>query len=127
MSAIITISGRLTAEPTLRFSQSGNAVASFTVAHTERKYDKSTNQWVDDGDTLFLDVTAFSGLGEGAAETLKKGDMVTVTGKLRQRNWEKDGQKRVNIYVLADQIGSSVRARKGAGSAVSQQPAELPW
>lgn len=112
MSATTTIVGRLTRDPELRFSQSGKAVASFTVARNDRRYDKSTGQWADSGETLFLTCTAFSALAEGAAENLKKGDSVIVVGKLQQRSYEKDGQKRVVVELLADAVGADVKARK---------------
>jgi single-strand DNA-binding protein len=111
MSAVATISGRLTAVPQLRFIPSGDAVASFTVAHSRRKFDKATNTWSDDGEPLFLNVTAWKQLGEGAAEKLEKGDFVTVTGELQQRSWEKDGQKHTRIELIAKEIGLTVRAR----------------
>lgn len=123
--ASVTISGRLTADPQLRFIPSGDAVASFTVAYSKRKFDKATNTWADDGEPLFLNVTAWRQLGEGAAEQLKKGDAVIVNGTLRQRSWEKDGQKRSTIECVADEVGISVRARKSASVATApvQEPA----
>lgn len=112
--ASMSISGRLTADPQLRFTPNGDAVASFTVAHSRRKYDKSTGQWVDDGETLFMPVTAWRLLAEGAADQLRKGDAVVVVGTVKQNNWEKDGQKHSRVELVAEDIGSSVRARKRA-------------
>lgn len=117
----MTISGRLTADPQLRFIPSGDAVASFTVAQNDRRYDKATNQWVD-GEALFLKVEAWRQLGEGAAEQLRKGDAVVVVGTLKPDNWEKDGQKRIGFKLVAEDIGASVRARKRAEEA-AQEPA----
>lgn len=116
-----TISGRLTADPQLRFIPSGDAVATFTVAQNDRKYDKATNSWVD-GETLFIKVDAWRQLGEGAAERLAKGDLVVVTGTLKPESWEKDGQKRTSIKLVADEIGVSVRARKTAAAQPVQEP-----
>lgn len=121
--AVMTISGRLTADPQLRFTPGGDAVASFSVAHSERKLDKATNTWSDSGDPLFVNVSAWKQLGEGAAETLRKGDSVIVTGKVVQKNWEKDGVKRSSIELVAKEIGLSVRARKAA----APQMAEVEW
>lgn len=123
MSAVATISGRLTAVPQLRFIPSGDAVASFTVAHSRRKFDKATNTWSDDGEPLFLNVTAWKQLGEGAAEKLEKGDFVTVTGELQQRSWEKDGQKHTRIELVAKEIGLTVRARN---SVRKEEPTQEP-
>lgn len=127
--ASVTIAGRLTADPELRFIPSGDAVASFTVAWTKRRFDRNTNTWADDGEPLFLDTVAWRQLGEGAAEKLKRGDSVVVIGTLRQRSWEKDGQKHKRIELVADEIGLSVRARKepGAAAASSTQQDAPPW
>ena len=124
MSAIATMTGRLTAVPQLRFIPSGDAVASFTVAYTKRKFDKATNTWSDDGEALFMNVTAWKQLAEGAAEHLDKGDLVTVTGELQQRSWEKDGQKHTRIELVAKEIGKTVRARK---EQVVDVASGVPW
>lgn len=122
--ATVTVSGNVVRDPQLRFTQSGDAVASFTVAHTKRKFDKATSTWVDDGDTLFVEVTAWKALGEGAAESLRQGSKVIVSGELRQRNWEdKNGNKRVTIGLDATDVGVSVRASKSA----PVQSEDAPW
>jgi len=126
MSAVATISGRLTAVPQLRFIPSGDAVASFTVAHSKRKFDKETNSWSDDGEPLFMNVTAWKQLAEGAAEKLEKGDFVTVTGELQQRSWEKDGQKHSRIELIAKEIGLTVRARNSVRKESVQEPVQEP-
>lgn len=124
MSATVTIVGRLTADPTIRFTQSGDSVASFSVAHTERKFDRTTNQWVDAGEPLFLNVSAFKQLADGAGESLKRGSSVIVTGKLKQRSYDaKDGSRRTVMELMADEIGLSVRARKSAPQEPVQEPA----
>ena len=119
--ATVTISGRLTADPQLRFIPSGDAVASFTVAHNERKLDKQTGQWVD-GEPLFIKVEAWRQLGEGAAETLAKGSPVIVVGVLKPDNWEKDGETRKSIKLVATEVGASVRARKSVAAQPVQEP-----
>lgn len=125
--AVMTISGRLTADPQLRFIPSGDAVASFTVAHSKRKFDKQTNTWSDDGDPLFMNVSAWKQLGEGAADMLHKGDAVIVTGEVRQRNWEKDGVKRTSVELVAKEVGLSVRAKRQQSSEPQQQLQEVEW
>ena len=122
--AITTVSGNVVRDPQLRFTQSGDAVASFTVAHTKRKFDKASNTWKDDGDTLWVEVTAWKALGEGASESLRQGSKVIVTGELRQRNWlDKEGNKRVTIGLDATDVGVSVRASKSA----PVQSEDAPW
>lgn len=124
MSAIITMTGRLTADPQIRFTQNGDSVVSFSLAHTDRKLDRATNQWVDAGETLFMNVSAFKQLADGSGDALVKGDTVTVVGKLKQRSYDaKDGTRRTTYEIVADEIGRSVRSRK---SASQQQPVQEP-
>lgn len=113
--AAITINGNVVADPELRFTPAGAAVSNFTVASTPRKYDKNAGEWVD-GVTTFLKVNAWRELAEGAAESLVKGDSVVVIGKLAQRSYENNaGEKRTVFEIEADDIGKSVRLRKGRG------------
>lgn len=125
MSQPITISGRLTADPKLRFIPAGDAVASFSVAVNERKLDKATGQWVD-GEVLFLDVEAWRQLGEGAAERLERGSFVTVVGTLRPNNWTKDGVEKKGMKVVATEIGLTVRASKAATPAREANAVQEP-
>lgn len=118
------MSGRVMADPQLRFSPSGTAVCTFTVIHQDRKFDQEAKQWVDNGDALFANVVAWKTLGEQAADKLTKRDQVVVTGVLRQKNWEKDGQKRSGFELVADEIGVSVRNKDSALTAPQQE--ELP-
>lgn len=105
----ITVVGNLTDDPELRFTPSGAAVANFRVASTPRYMDKTTNAWKD-GDPLFLACTVWRQPGENVAESLKRGDRVIVTGRLRQRSYEtKEGEKRTVIEMEVDEIGPSLR------------------
>ena len=104
----ITLVGNITADPELRFTPSGAAVAKFTVASTPRFYDKAANEWRD-GDTLFLTCNAWRGMGENIAESLTKGTRVIVQGRLKQRSYEtKEGEKRSVYEVEVDDIGPSL-------------------
>lgn len=124
--ASITISGRLTADPKLRFIPSGDAVASFSVAVNDRKLDKSTGQWVD-GEPLFVNVEAWRQLGEGAADKLSRGSVVTVVGTLKPDNWEKNGEQRKSVKIVATEVGLSVRSVKSAaGQSRSSEPVQEP-
>lgn len=97
-----TITGNLTADPELRFTPSGAAVASFTVAHTERV--KDGNEWKD-GDTLFIRCSVWRKQAELVGESLSKGDPVVVTGKLKQRSFEaKDGAKHTVMEMDAETV-----------------------
>ncbi len=105
----ITIVGNLTNDPELRFTPSGAAVASFTVASTPRFLDKATNEWKD-GDALFLRCSLWRQAAENAAESLQRGARVIVTGRLKQRSFEtKEGEKRTVVEVDVDEIGPSLK------------------
>ncbi len=101
----ITFSGNLTAPPGVRFTPSGKAVASLTVAIPERV--KRDGQWVDDG-ASFIDVQAWGGLAENVAD-LGKGQRVIVTGRIHQHSWQdRDGNRRSRLEVIAEDIGTSL-------------------
>lgn len=106
---VITLVGNLTADPVLRFSPNGDAVANVTVASTPRYFDKQTGQW-HDGDALFLRCTVWRHYAENVTEPLTKGSRVIVQGRLKQRNFEtKDGDKRTAIELDVDEIGPALR------------------
>ena len=105
----ITVVGNLTNDPELRFTPSGAAVASFTVASTPRYLDKSTNEWKD-GDALFLRCSVWRQAAENVAESLQRGTRVMVTGRLKQRSFEtKEGEKRTVVEVEVDEVGPSLK------------------
>ncbi|MBB5960551.1 single-strand DNA-binding protein [Saccharothrix tamanrassetensis] len=105
----ITVVGNLTADPELRFTQSGAAVASFTVASTPRTFDRQSGEWKD-GEALFLRCNVWRQVAENVAESLTRGSRVLVSGRLRQRSFEtKEGEKRTVIELEVDEIGPSLR------------------
>ncbi len=105
----ITIAGNLVGDPELRYTSTGQAVASFRVASTPRFLDKSTNEWKD-GDSLFLTCNVWRQAAENAAESLQRGMRVIVTGRLRQRSYEtREGEKRTVYEVEVDDVGPSLR------------------
>ncbi|MTD55698.1 single-stranded DNA-binding protein [Amycolatopsis pithecellobii] len=105
---VITVVGNLTADPELRFTPSGVAVANFTVASTPRAFDKATGEWKD-GEPLFLRCNVWKSAAENVAESLTKGTRVIVTGRLQQRSYEKDGEKLTSYELTVDEIGPSLR------------------
>ncbi len=142
---VITVIGNLTGDPELRFTPSGAAVASFTVASTPRTLDKATNEWKD-GEALFLRCSIWRQAAENVAESLQKGMRVVVQGRLQQRSYDtKEGEKRTVIELQVDEIGPSLKyatakvnrttrgggnggfggAPSGGGSAAP--PADDPW
>lgn len=105
---VITVIGNLTADPELRFTPSGSAVANFTIASTPRTFDRQTNEWKD-GDTLFLRASVWREAAENVAESLTKGMRVVAQGRLKMREYERDGQKRTSTELEVDEIGPSLK------------------
>ncbi|MGH3971188.1 MAG: single-stranded DNA-binding protein [Mycobacterium sp.] len=106
---IITGVGNLTADPELRFTPSGAAVANFTVASTPRIYDRQSGEWKD-GEALFLRCSIWREAAENVAESLTRGSRVIVSGRLKQRSFEtREGEKRTVVEVEVDEIGPSLR------------------
>jgi single stranded DNA-binding protein (ssb) len=106
---IITVVGNLTADPELRYTQNGLAVANFTIASTPRTFDRATNDWKD-GEALFLRASCWREFAEHVAGSLTKGMRVVATGRLKQRSYDdRDGNKRTAIELEVDEIGPSLR------------------
>lgn len=125
----VTVVGNLTADPELRFAQSGIAVCNFTVASTPRTWDKGSGQWKD-GDTMFLPCSIWRQAAENVAESLTKGCRVIVHGKLRQRSYDdREGNKRTVYEVEVEEVGPSllrataVVTRATSGAQPGRQPA----
>ena len=141
---VITVVGNLTADPELRFTPSGAAVASFTIASTPRTFDRNTNEWKD-GEALFLRCSLWRQAAENAAESLTRGMRVIAQGRLQQRSYEtREGEKRTVIELQVDEIGPSLkyasakvnRTQRGSGGggfgssgseSASSAPADDPW
>lgn len=114
----ITVVGNLTADPELRYTQNGVAVANFTIASTPRTFDRQSGEWKD-GEPLFLRASVWREFAEHVANSLTKGARVVATGRLRQRSYEtKEGEKRTSVELEVDEIGPSLRY---ATAAVTRQ------
>ncbi|WP_020496734.1 single-stranded DNA-binding protein [Sciscionella marina] len=143
---VITVVGNLTADPDLRFTQSGAAVASFTVASTPRTFDRASGEWKD-GEALFLRCSIWRQAAENVAESLTRGMRVVVQGRLRQRTFDtREGEKRTVVEMEADEVGPSLRYATakvnkvsrgsggggfggggGGGQSGPSAPADDPW
>jgi len=128
---VTTIIGRLTDDPALKFTPSGAAVASFTVASTPREFDRETNQWKDSDQALFMRCSVWRQYAENVAETLTKGMHVMVQGRLKQRSYESNGEKRTVVELDVEDVGPTLRfatakvtksQRGGSGSSNGGQP-----
>ena len=105
----ITVIGNLTADPELRFTQSGVAVASFTIASTPRKFNRQTNEWEDE-EALFMRCSIWRDAAENVAESLEKGARVIAQGRLKQRSFtDREGNNRTSIELDVDEVGPSTK------------------
>ena len=129
----ICITGNLVDDPSLRFAQSGAAVANFTIASTPRAFDKQSNEWKD-GDTMFLNCSVWRQAAENVSESLTKGMRVIVQGRLKSRSYDdREGNKRTVFEVDVEEIGPSlaratavVTRATGGGKPAPRQPAGRP-
>ncbi|HEY3957969.1 MAG TPA: single-stranded DNA-binding protein [Streptosporangiaceae bacterium] len=131
-----TITGNLTADPELRYTQTGRPVASFTIANTPRFPDRTSGEW-QDGETWFARCSAWGDLAENIAASLSRGNAVVASGRLRCRTWEdKDGGKRAAVEMTVDDLGPSLRrattkvtktTREHAAAGGETRPADDPW
>lgn len=128
----ITVVGNLGADPELRFTPAGVAVARFSIGASKRVFDKDANEWKDAG-TSWHYVTAWRALAENVAETLQKGMRVIVVGELEQRSWVDDNtkEKRYTWQITASAVGpelafATAKVAKTAKGRVSGPPDD-PW
>ena len=104
----LTITGSLTADPELRFTPAGIAVANFTVASNARRFEKATNSYVDT-EPIFLRCTAWRTTAENIAESLTRGARVIVTGTLKSNTYEtREGDKRTSLELTVTEVGASL-------------------
>ena len=105
MSNTVTVVGNLVADPELKYTSSGVAMSNLRLA-VSRRYQKG-GEWTED--TSYFSGTVWRELAESVAKSLHKGDRVIVTGRLEQRSWETDGQKRSVVEIQVDEIGPSLK------------------
>lgn len=130
----LTVVGNLTADPELRFTPAGAAVANFTIASTPRHFDKASGEFKD-GEALFLRANVWREQAENVAESLVRGSKVIATGKLKSRSFEtREGEKRTVMEIEVEEIGPSLRNATAkvnkasrSGASAPQQPAQAGW
>lgn len=104
----VTVIGNVTRDPELRFTPSGQAIATFGLAVNRRWQNRQTQEWEEQ--VSFFDVTCWAQLGQNVSDTLVKGSRAIVSGRLEQRSWETDqGDKRSKVEIIADEVGPSLR------------------
>lgn len=131
MSIQVSFTGNVTADPTLRFTQKGDAVCSFTVAVNERV--KDGDRWKD-GDSTYYECSVWRQYAENVAESVTKGTRVTVQGKLKARQYEaKDGSRRTVFDVQVEEVGLNLRYASAEAKKVERtsknavQVEDDPW
>ena len=141
MDNTVTLVGNVTRDPEIRYTPSGQTVATFGLAVNRRWQNKATNEWEEQ--VSFFDVKCWSQMAENVAESVHRGTRVVVSGRLEQRSWETDaGEKRSKIEVVADEVAPSLRwataqvqkiersgasgAGAGAGAGAQHQGAYAP-
>jgi single-strand DNA-binding protein len=107
----ITVAGRLADDPSLKFAQSGKAVARLRLVASDRKKNEQTGTW-EDADTLWISATCWDKLAENVAESTKKGDLVVVTGRLVTEEWtDREGNKRSAITLKVETVAADLQFR----------------
>lgn len=104
MSDNITVTGNIATDPDHKRTSAGVAITSFRLASSQRRFDRATGVWID-GATNFYSVSTFRGLAEHAFASLKKGDRVLLTGRLRLRDWEAGAKRGTTVEIDAEAIG----------------------
>lgn len=123
----ITFAGNLTADPELRFTPTGRAVARFTVMENRRRRSEDGQGWQDAEPNAYR-VQAWGSFAENVVESCGKGDRVTVTGSIVTDRWtdKETGQERTAQHVNADEVGFSLRFHtvRATKAIRAQEPAE---
>jgi len=108
MDNTVTLVGNVTRDPEIRYTPSGQTVATFGLAVNRRWQNRQNNEWEEQ--TSFFDVKVWSQMAENVSESVSRGTRVIVTGRLEQRSWETDnGDKRSKVEVVADEVAPSLR------------------
>lgn len=133
LTSVVTIAGNLTRDPEVRKLSDGRSAARITLASTPRVFDRESKEWKD-GETTFIDASAFGDLADHIEDSFRSGERVIVQGRLQQQNWDdKDtGTKRSKIALLIDEVGHSLKFgtttyTKGRKVRAAQQQADDGW
>ena len=116
----VFISGNLTRDCELRSTASGMAVLGFGVAVNDRRKNQRTGEWEDYPN--YIDCTVFGARAESLSWMLAKGSKVAVEGKLRYSSWERDGQRRSKVEVVAEEVELMQRRDGSQGGSRSEPP-----
>ncbi len=114
--------GNLTRDMELRRTQGGMTIGSFGIAVNDRRKNNQTGEWEDYAN--FFDVTMFGSRAESISSYLVKGKKVAIDGKLRWSQWERDGQKRSKVEIIADDV-ELLGDKGGSGARKSGDPQQV--
>ena len=128
----VSLVGNTTRDAEIRYTQSGQAVADFGMAVSNRTKNQA-GEW-EDGPGQFYDVSVWGTTAENFAESCPRGTRVMVIGRLQFDTWEKDGEKRSKVKIVADHVGPELRwataavtkAAKGDGAKSASRPKPAP-
>ncbi|MFJ7287765.1 single-stranded DNA-binding protein [Curtobacterium sp. NPDC098951] len=104
MNDTITVCGIIATEPRHLVTDTGIAITSMRLASPSRRWDRTTSTW-SNGATNWYTVTAFRSLAANVHRSLKKGDRIVVTGRIRIRTWERDGRGGTSVEIDAEALG----------------------
>lgn len=116
MINVVALAGNAVGDPTVRLTNSGKKVATFRLA---------VNNPLSEKEVLFIDVDTWEKQAEFVEKFVKKGNLLSVVGRLKQDTWEKDGQKRSSISVITERI-NFVNSGKKKGEEISDNAAPAP-
>lgn len=122
MTAEITVTGTLTRDPEVRYTQSGTPLVKLALAATRRAQNRDTKRWEDDGDPLYIDVTFFGERENYLGDILRKGDQVSVTGALVRRSWQHDDKSGVALEVRFPKLLGYIKKDDKAGGVQALAP-----
>lgn len=129
MSDTIAITGNVATDPERKQTNGGVAITSFRVASAQRRFDRTTNTWVDSG-TNWYSVSAFRGLAEHAHASLRRGDRVVIIGRLRVRDWDNGTKRGTDVEIDVESIGHDLLWGTSVFTKVARTPAperESSW
>ncbi len=127
MTDTITLTGLVATDPRHIVTSEGLPITTFRLASTQRRFDRTNQKWID-GDTNWYTISSFRQLAINAAGSLKKGERVVVTGRLRIREWQTGERNGMTVDVEADSVGhdlawgASAFTRSIHGSPTASEP-----
>lgn len=116
---VLTLTGNAASDVRYVETDGGATIASFRLASTPRRYDRASRKWVDQ-ETIYLSVTCWRFLADNVAKSVRRGDAVVVSGRLRIRSWEKDGRSGTNLEITADAVGHDLNRGQAAFAKVTR-------